>query len=194
MLPDDWVGVPRTTNIVKPEPVLGGRSVSYADHRQIQMQLDYDFGEGASRRRRPPLTEGQLPSLARFVANVWQTHPFREGNTRASAVFLELYLRSLGVEVDNSPFESHSCYFRDALVRASFSSIELGVDEDLSFLVRFLGNVALGQDNALEPGEMDVHGIRVDPGVEYRGGNPPLSQADRSPAPPRAERESGAAR
>lgn len=44
---------------------------------------------------------------------------FEEGNTRTIAVFTELYLRSLGIAVDNTPFAENAEYFRDALVLAN---------------------------------------------------------------------------
>lgn len=48
-------------------------------------------------------------------------HPFREGNTRATAVFIIKYLKTLGFEVSNEAFAEHSWYFRNALVRANYN-------------------------------------------------------------------------
>ena len=61
--------------------------------------------------------EEAVKHLTRFVANIWQIHPFGEGNTRTTAVFTIKYLNSLGFEVNNEPFEKNSWYFRNALVR-----------------------------------------------------------------------------
>ena len=44
-----------------------------------------------------------------------QIHPFGEGNTRTTAVFLIKYLRTLGFQVDNDTFRKHSWYFRNAI-------------------------------------------------------------------------------
>ena len=165
---DDWVGVSRTVNLAKKEPVLGGRSVIYADFRQIPAQLDYDFGIERAAKRREHLLTKDLSGLATFVGNVWQTHPFREGNTRTIAVFTELYLRSLGFLVNNEPFAEHSVYFRDALVRANFSSLELDVDEEHTFLERILSNIVLGTAYDLTADDLNVHGIRQDLELAYR--------------------------
>ena len=51
-------------------------------------------------------------------ANIWQIHPFCEGNTRATAVFIIKYMRTFGLKVENDAFKKHSWYFRNALVRA----------------------------------------------------------------------------
>ena len=33
--------------------------------------------------------------FARFISGIWQIHPFREGNTRTTAVFAIKYLKSM---------------------------------------------------------------------------------------------------
>jgi fido (protein-threonine AMPylation protein) len=39
--------------------------------------------------------------ISRFIANVWQIHPFGEENTRTTAVFAIQFLKNLGFEVTN---------------------------------------------------------------------------------------------
>ena len=164
----EWVGKPRTQNISKKESVLGGRSVQYADAGMIRAQLDYDFDVERSRPYKLPLDEVQIKRFAGFISNVWQTHSFREGNTRTIAVFSQLYLRSLGIAVSSDPFINNSELYRDALVRANFSDFSLGVSEDHSFIERFYENVALGKHHEIRDEDMNLHGIRIDEDVEYR--------------------------
>lgn len=89
------VGRYRTENITKTEPVLNGKSVEYASSAMIADQV------------------------MKFVSGIWQTYPFREGNTRTSAVFLIKYLQHMGFEVNNEPFKKNFKFFRDALVLAN---------------------------------------------------------------------------
>ena len=63
----------------------------------------------------------------------------------------------------------HSKLFRDMLVRTSFSSVPLGVAEDPSFIEAFFENLALGTSHDLGSLDLSLHGIRVDPGLSYRG-------------------------
>lgn len=130
---NDWVGIWRTENITKNEPVLHGESVQYSDFMWIEPTLDYDFGE--ERRRQGSyqrIDERQVANdVFAFLSGIWQIHPFREGNTRTTAVFGILYLRHLGFAIDNTPFAEHSQYFRDALVLANASDRELRTDEPL---------------------------------------------------------------
>jgi cell filamentation protein len=57
--------------------------------------------------------------LVRIAAKIWQTHPFREGNTRTVISFIVLLAAHLRIEIDYSLFEKHAAYVRNALVWAS---------------------------------------------------------------------------
>ena len=75
--------------------------------------------------------------------------PFREGNTRTTALFIEKYLISLGYNVDNSLFKDKSVYFRNALVRGNYFNNYINVKEDSSYLVKFYENLLLGKNSNL---------------------------------------------
>ncbi len=64
-------------------------------------------------------------------------------------MFCELLLNHIGVEVDNTLFAENSLYFRNALVRASYSSIKDGVSEDKVPLHMFFENLLEGQSHVL---------------------------------------------
>lgn len=150
VLPKEWVGVYRVKNLSKKEEVLGGRSVQYADYSMIEDTLRYDFEEQAQVKYHLPFDDKQIEKLVRFTSNIWQTHPFREGNTRTVATFTIMRLQSMGVDIDNEPFKEHAQYFRDALVRANYSSIRDGINEDTSFLTKFFENVLTGANHDLD--------------------------------------------
>lgn len=63
----------------------------------------------------------------------------------------------------------HSELFRDMLVRASFSSVPLGVEEDPSFIEAFFENLARVASHDLDSLDLNLHGVRVDPDLSYRG-------------------------
>ena len=81
---------------------------------------------------------------------LWQNHPFREGNTRTTAVFIIKYLRSIGFNVDNDLFADNSWYFRNALVRANYRNPSKGIEPNKSFLIRFFRNLMLGEHHELK--------------------------------------------
>lgn len=150
VLDKNWVGVYRSVNLSKEEPVLGGRSVQYADYLMIEANLRYDFDEQSQVKYHLPFDENQIKKLVRFTSNIWQTHPFREGNTRTVATFTIMRLQSMGIDIDNTPFKEHAQYFRDALVRANYSSIRDGINEDDSYLTMFFENVLLEEKHDLD--------------------------------------------
>lgn len=150
VLKPEWVGAFRVKNLRKDEDVLNGRSVQYADYNAIADMLAYDFGEQKRVRYHLPFDSDQIGSLSGFVSNIWQVHPFREGNTRTIATFLMLYLQNMGIDIDNRPFMDHAQYFRDALVRSNFASVKDGIAPDDSYLMLFFENILLHANHDLE--------------------------------------------
>lgn len=140
----------RDYNFIKREWVLDGRSVMYGDFHELQSTLEYDF-EIERRFKYNGLSMDEIiDHLATFISNLWQIHPFKEGNTRTTAVFFIKYLRSLGFDVTNDVFAKNAWYFRNALVRANFRYIQKGIEEDKTFIVMFLRNLLLGENNELK--------------------------------------------
>jgi fido (protein-threonine AMPylation protein) len=106
----------RTYDISKSEPVLNGESVAYTSSFMLFDTLEYDFSEEAKKTYKTMDDMEKVLAVKKFISGIWQIHPFEEGNTRTIAVFTELYLRSLGFQVDKQPFADNAQYFRDALV------------------------------------------------------------------------------
>jgi fido (protein-threonine AMPylation protein) len=150
LLPYKWVGDYRAVNIEKSEEILNGRSVEYANFRAISGTLKYDFSEESKARYSLPFTAAQVEAIATFTSNIWQTHPFREGNTRTIATFLILYLRNIGVDIDNEPFKIHADYFRNALVRSNYSNIGKGIQANSSYLKLFFENILQDAEHDLD--------------------------------------------
>lgn len=143
-----FAGQLREVEISKKEWVLGGKaSVSYNPSFNLRETIEYDLTRERDFDYSALDTPQTIAHLARFIADLWQIHPFREGNTRTTAVFLIKYLQSMGIMVSNDMFSTHSWYFRNALVRASFKN--LSVTPTTEFLELFLRNLILGESNTL---------------------------------------------
>ena len=91
-----------------------------------------------------------IPHLAKFVSRLWQIHAFGEGNTRTTAVFFILYLRTMGFDVTNDIFAENAWYFRNSLVRANYNNYTKGIRETSEYLELFLRNLLLGENNELK--------------------------------------------
>lgn len=140
----------RDYNITKKEWVLNGDTVLYANADLIKETLNYDFETEKNFDYSKLSNEDAVKHITRFVANIWQIHPFGEGNTRTTAVFTIKYLRSLGFKVNNEPFEKHSWYFRNALVRANYTNMQKGIYMNTEYLEKFFQNILLGENNELK--------------------------------------------
>lgn len=141
----------RDVNITKKEWILNGDTVLYSPCDMLSQTLAYDFEQERNFQYRGLSKELFISHFSRFIAGIWQIHPFREGNTRTTAVFAIKYLRQLGYkEVNNDPFSKHAKYFRNALVRANYNNIPQGIYETTEFLELFFRNVLLGEDNELK--------------------------------------------
>ena len=140
----------RTYNITKKEWALDGDTVIYANADLIADTLKYDFENERNFDYSTLSMEQIVNHITRFVANIWQVHPFGEGNTRTTAVFIIKYLCFLGFEVNNEPFENHSWYFRNALVRANYTNTKKSIYMDTRFLEKFFENLLLGKNNELK--------------------------------------------
>ncbi len=144
-----FAGKYRDYNISKAEWVLNSASVLYNPYENLKETLDYDFAEERKFDYASASTDEAIKHIGSFIAGIWQIHPFGEGNTRTTAVFLIKYLRSFGYSISNELFASHSWYFRNALVRANYFNREKGIVPTGKYLEAFLRNLILGEHNEL---------------------------------------------
>ena len=148
----------RDYDISKKEWVLQGDSVLYGRWQDLRMAIEYDLEQERQFDYTPLDKDQMVEHLAKFVAGLWQIHPFGEGNTRTTAIFAIKYLRSQGFSVNNDLFERHSWYFRNALVRANYRNLQKGINYEPLFLVRFFRNLLLGANNTLKNRYMMIDG------------------------------------
>ena len=146
----DHAGKLRTYNITKSEWVLGGDTVVYASWESIRETLDYDFAQEKQFSYDALSVPESIRHLAKFASGIWQIHPFCEGNTRATAVFVVKYLKTFGFAVNNDVFASNSWYFRNALVRANYNNLQKGIHATSVFLEQFFENLLLGAQHELK--------------------------------------------
>ena len=146
----------RNYNFTKKEWILDGASVTYGDYHELEATLQYDFEQEKKYRYDKLSIDEVIEHLAIFVANLWQIHVFEEGNTRTTAVFFIKYLRTLGFDVTNDIFAKNAWYFRNSLVRANYTNISKGIYEDRSYLIKFLRNLLLKEDNELKNRDLHV--------------------------------------
>ena len=129
---------------------LDGASVHYGNALELREMLEYDLRTEKEYEYSTDSIISIIPHLAKFVARLWQIHAFGEGNTRTTAVFFILYLRTMGFDVTNDIFAENAWYFRNSLVRANYNDLSKGIRETTKYLELFLRNLLLGENNELK--------------------------------------------
>lgn len=152
----EFAGDFRKIDFSKCEKILNNDSVAYGDSKTLTESLEYDIGLEKEKNYKEMSIVEVIKNIADFSSRIWQVHPFREGNTRTTAVFIEKYLISLGFNVDNSLFKDKSVYFRNALVRSNYFNNYLNIKEDKSYLIKFYENLLLGKNNNLHSEDLIV--------------------------------------
>ena len=153
----------RTYNITKKEWVLKGDTVRYLNWEDLNRALDFDIEQEKEFSYKGISSDALIAHVTKFVSGIWQIHAFCEGNTRTTAVFTILYLRSLGFKVNNDMFAEHSWYFRNALVRANYKNAIEGVDYSPVYLERFFRNLLLG-----DQWDLRNRYLHIQPSKEWR--------------------------
>ena len=152
----EFAGEFRKVDFSKHERILNNDSVAYGDHKLLEQSLDYDITLEKNKNYKEMNIVDVINNITDFSSRIWQIHPFREGNTRTIALFIEKYLVSLGYNVDNTLFKDKSVYFRNALVRSNYFNNYLNIKEDNSFLIKFYENLLLGKNNNLHSKDLIV--------------------------------------
>ena len=152
----DFAGNFRQKDFSKHEIILNNDSVAYGDYKTLTKSLEYDISLEKEKNYQEMNIVEVINNITKFSSNIWQVHPFREGNTRTTAVFIEKYLINLGYNVDNSLFKDKSVYFRNALVRSNYFNNSLNIKEDSSYLIKFYENLLLGKNNNLHSKDLIV--------------------------------------
>lgn len=146
----DHAGKIRGYNFIKKEWVLNKDTVIYADYADLIDILAFDFEQEKKIDYNTFSIFDAARHISEFASNIWQAHPFCEGNTRTTAVFLVKYLNKKGFEINNDYFLNNSLYFRNALVRANYENRALNISSDISYLNKFFENLIAGEDHELK--------------------------------------------
>ena len=152
----EFAGEFRKIDFSKHEKILNNDTVAYGDSKTLSESLEYDISLEKEKSYKDMSIVEVIKNITDFTSSIWQVHPFREGNTRTTAVFIEKYLISSGYNVDNSLFKDKSVYFRNALVRSNYFNNYLNIKEDKIYLIKFYENLLLGKNNNLHSEDLIV--------------------------------------
>ena len=128
---------------------MNGDTVLYSNYDMLREMLEYDFEQEKKTDYSVLNADMAVKQICKFVSDIWLIHPFREGNTRTTAVFTMKWLQTFGFSVDNDVFKDNSWYFRNALVRANYNNIPKRIFATSEYLELFFRNLMFGELNKL---------------------------------------------
>ena len=112
----EWAGQARTIDIYKGEALLDGKSIDYVYASYIKQALSDLDKEYKSTDWDKLDAKEKIEKICYFVSEFWHIHPFREGNTRTSAMMLYFLLKKSKMHVNMGFLSKNGKYFRNALV------------------------------------------------------------------------------
>ena len=153
----EFAGEFRKIDFSKHEKILNNDSVAYGDCKTLIEALEYDISLEKEKNYKDMSIVEVIKNITNFTSNIWQVHPFREGNTRTTAVFIYKYLNSLEFNQNISIYKNKASYFRNALVRSNYFNNYLNIKEDKIYLIKFYENLLLGKNNNLYSEDLIVN-------------------------------------
>ena len=115
----EWAGTARVISIVKGERVLGGDTVRYSEPDDIEKECNRVIKKLNETDWSVLSIDETADLFSKLIAELWQIHPFREGNTRSVVTFATQFAEAHGFTMDKILLKESAAYVRDALVKAS---------------------------------------------------------------------------
>ena len=154
----------RHYNLEREEEILNLDTVDYPDFHTIPTYLRFVFRDEVMVDYSKMNMDMVITHIARFVSELWLIHPFGDGNTRTIGLFTEKYLKSMGYNVNHNVFRENARYFRDALVRATYSSDKVNPSNEalINFYNKVLvdSNIELNNDYLYIPEVFNMKRIK----------------------------------
>ena len=152
----EFAGEFRKIDFSKHEKILNNDSVAYGDCKTLTESLEYDISLEKEKDYKDMSIVEMIKNITDFTSNIWQVHPFREGNTRTTAVFIYKYLNSLNFNQNIFIYKNKASYFRNALVRSNYFNNYLNIKEEKGYLIKFYEILLLGKNNNLHSEDLIV--------------------------------------
>lgn len=98
----EWAGEFRTVPVYKEELVIPGISLEYSAPKDINKQLAQYLDEMNSANWQNMNIDDLTKQFVSYLAKIWRVHPFRDGNTRTTLTFANIFAKEHGFEMDMS--------------------------------------------------------------------------------------------
>lgn len=98
----EWAGEYRKLSIYKAELVLPGVSLEYSEPKEISKKLNKTLEDMNSSNWNNMQIDELVKQFTGYLAKIWRIHPFRDGNTRTTLAFANIFAKEHGFDLDMS--------------------------------------------------------------------------------------------
>lgn len=95
-----WAGEYKQFSLYKGQEILNGRSVNYAPVEFLKENLDEVFKVLRVTKWQDLPTREKILKFADTYQYLWQCHPFNEGNTRTTSMFMKQFAHEYNIPID----------------------------------------------------------------------------------------------
>ena len=111
-----WAGEYKQFSLYKGQDILGGRSVNYSPVEYLKSNLDYVFSELNNTKWSLLSKREQVLKFADLYQYLWQCHPFNEGNTRTTSMFMYHFAKVHNIPINFKKLFKDSITLRNSFV------------------------------------------------------------------------------
>ncbi len=151
-------GKMREHSASKKEWVLGNATVIYPKAGDIEDSMNYIFENEKACDDSALSEKHKLRHYSEFIAKLFIANAFQYANSRVAFVYAMKYMLTKGYTFANDTFLREAWYFRNAIIRASYTNMHQGIYPTTQYMEMFLANLFLDEDNDLRNHHMVIKG------------------------------------
>lgn len=131
----------REYNISQKESLSNHYPINFIDFKDIDKSLIYVFDKELSYDYSSSNQDDMIKNFAHFFSNIWEIHPFLEGNTCSSTVFMIKYLTYLGFNLNFSVFEDNGIFCKNGLIKSIYNNFPMDIYANFDLLISFFNTL-----------------------------------------------------
>ena len=133
----EFCGNFREYNINQKESLSNHYPINFIDSKDISKSLIYIFDKELSYDYSYSNQDDMIKNFAQFFSNIWEVHPFLEGNTCSITVFIIKYLTNLGFNLNFSVFEDNGSLCKNGLIKSIYNNFPMDIYANFDLLISF---------------------------------------------------------
>lgn len=133
----EFCGNFREYNINQKESLSNHYPINFIDSKDISKSLIYIFDKELSYDYSYSNQDDMIKNFAQFFSDLWEIHPFLEGNTCSITVFMIKYLTYLGFNLNFSVFEDNGALCKNGLIKSIYNNFPMDIYANFDLLISF---------------------------------------------------------